>query len=307
MQMTFYTGDAFPEQYHGDAFIAMRGSWNRKPPSGYEVLRIRFEDGQPAGFEPFVSGFLMEDATSSSGWGHMGRLAGLAEGPDGALYLSDDTNGVIYRIVYRGADEGSAAPELTNAAGANVRMLGDAITPGETPERGLARSSVEPSGAPIALRSTAFDDGEPIPKPYAAERQNISPPLEWEAGPEGTRSYALIVDDPDAPVPNPPFTHWVAYDIPADVTALREGVPGTPRLPEPEGMLQGPNDRGSSGWYGMRPPIGDPAHAYHFQLFALDRVLDLPHGASRAEVIDAMRGHVLAVGELVGTYRRPPG
>ena len=74
--MAFYTGDAFPEDYWRDAFVAMRGSWNRQPPSGYEVVRIDFEDGQPVGFEPFITGFLMEDEESPSGWGHMGRLAG---------------------------------------------------------------------------------------------------------------------------------------------------------------------------------------------------------------------------------------
>lgn len=91
MQMAFYTGDAFPNEYNGDAFVAFRGSWNRQPPSGYEVMRVDFEEGEPIAMEPFLTGFLMEDEESPTGWGHMGRLAGLAQGPDGALYLSDDT------------------------------------------------------------------------------------------------------------------------------------------------------------------------------------------------------------------------
>ena len=116
MQMTFYTGDAFPDEFRGDAFIAMRGSWNRQPPSGYEVLRVDFEDGKPVAMEPFVSGFLMESAESPTGWGHMGRLAGMAEGPEGSLYLSDDTGGIIYRITYEGEEAAERpAPSFTNA------------------------------------------------------------------------------------------------------------------------------------------------------------------------------------------------
>ncbi len=102
LQMTFYTGDAFPSEYRNDAFIAMRGSWNRKPPSGYEVVRVRFdEDGQATAMEPFITGLLVD--TGDDTWGHLGRLAGLAELPDGSLLLGDDTNGVIYRITYAGA------------------------------------------------------------------------------------------------------------------------------------------------------------------------------------------------------------
>ena len=304
MQLTFYTGDAFPEDYRGDAFIAMRGSWNRKPPSGYEVLRIDFEDGEPVSFEPFVTGFLMEDPEGDTGWGHLGRLAGLAQGPDGALYLSDDTNGVIYRIAYAGDGSTGDGPAVTNEAGADVRMLGDVAAEAPEAENGLAIDLVEPSQGPIEVISTAFEDGAAIPDTYAAEGGNISPPLNWGEGPEGTRSYAVIMDDPDV-TEAPPFTHWVLYDLPADSTTLAEAVPGTPRLEVPEGALQGPNDRGSIGYYGPRPPAGDPAHEYHIQVFALDTTLDLPHGATRAEVIEAMQGHVLSSGETVGTYRRP--
>lgn len=109
MQMVFDASGRMPGEYAGDAFVAMRGSWNRQPPSGYEVLRVDFENGEPVGMEPFLTGFLMEDSESPTGWGQMGRLAGMTQGPDGALYLSDDENGVIYRIVY----EGPSAPERT--------------------------------------------------------------------------------------------------------------------------------------------------------------------------------------------------
>lgn len=116
MQMAFDTRGMWPADYRGDAFIALRGSWNRQPPSGYEVLRVDFDDGEPVGMKPFVTGFLMEDDESPTGWGQMGRLVGLAQGPDGALYLSDDENGIIYRVTYMGPGAPERpAPEFTNA------------------------------------------------------------------------------------------------------------------------------------------------------------------------------------------------
>jgi Raf kinase inhibitor-like YbhB/YbcL family protein len=116
------------------------------------------------------------------------------------------------------------------------------------------------------------------------------------------------MEDPDAK-PALPFVHWVAWNIPADVTRLPEGVQEQPRLTEPDGVLQGRNTRGSVGWYGPRPPVGDPAHRYHFQVFALDTKLDVPFGADRDQVLAAMQGHVLAKGEIVGRYKqdqKPP-
>ena len=97
MGMAFYTGSAFPAEYRGDAFVAMRGSWNRWPPSGYEVVRIRFDDGRPVAIEPFATGWLIED-----GRAHFGRLVGLTQHPDGSILVTDDTNGVVYRIAYGG-------------------------------------------------------------------------------------------------------------------------------------------------------------------------------------------------------------
>lgn len=102
----------------------------------------------------------------------------------------------------------------------------------------------------------------------------------------------------------PPFVHRIAYDIPAQVTEMREGVPGSERLPPPVGALQGRNDQGSIGYVGSNPPVGDPPHSYPVQIVALDTLLDLPHVAGRPEVIEAMQGHVLSVGETVGTYQR---
>ena len=127
MQMSFYTGAAFPEQFRGDAFVAMRGSWNRQPPSGFEVMRVDFQNGKPMAIEPFLTGFLVESSDSPTGWAQMGRLAGLAQGPDGALYLSDDENGIIYRITYKGdAAPSRPQPKVTNgeADALNLGMVG---------------------------------------------------------------------------------------------------------------------------------------------------------------------------------------
>jgi Raf kinase inhibitor-like YbhB/YbcL family protein len=113
----------------------------------------------------------------------------------------------------------------------------------------------------------------------------------------------VITEDPDAK-PITPFVHWVAWNIPADRTSLPEGLQEQPRLTQPEGVLQGRTSRGSVGYFGPKPPVGDPPHHYHFQVFALDAKLDVPAGADRDQLLAAMQGHVLAAGELVGTYRQ---
>ena len=95
MQMAFYTGAQFPDEYRSSAFVAMRGSWNRKPPSGYEVVRIRFQNGKPIAIEPFLTGFLVQQGGT---WGYFGRPVGVAVAKDGLLLLNDDVNGVIYRV-----------------------------------------------------------------------------------------------------------------------------------------------------------------------------------------------------------------
>jgi Raf kinase inhibitor-like YbhB/YbcL family protein len=135
---------------------------------------------------------------------------------------------------------------------------------------------------------------------YSEYADGVSPALSWSAVPDA-RSYALIMEDPDAK-PALPFVHWVAWNIPQEVTALPEGVQEQPRLSEPEGVLQGRNTRGSMGYYGPHPPVGDPPHHYHFQVFALDAKLDVPFGADRDQVLAAMKGHVLAQGEVDGKY-----
>jgi len=323
LQFTFYEGGQFPAEYRNDAFVTFRGSWNRKPPSGYEVVRVRFQDGEPAAFEPFLTGFLSE--TEGGRHGYMGRPAGLAVARDGSLLVGDDTNGIIYRVSYAGPAEGKRADagpssRPTDAGRSPLLVLagtGAATKPAAKPPAaelkddadaaGLAINLLDTkAGEPLEVRSEAFKDNARIPGRFSAYDENFSPALSWSKGPDGTRSYVVMVENPDAKEPKP-FVHWIAYAIPADLTRLREGLLGQPRLTEPEGLLQGQNSYGSVGWQGMKPPAGDPAHHYHFQVFALGRELGLEPGAKRDEVIEAMRGHVLAAGELVGTFSNQAG
>ena len=155
----------------------------------------------------------------------------------------------------------------------------------------------------ITVDSPAFADGGPVPDRFADYGGKVSPALEWSGVPAGTKSIALVVEDPDAPPPRTPYVHWVLYNVPPTVTRLPENVPKGERLNDPSGALQGKNDAGSTGYFGPRPPPGGPHH-YHFQVFALDRALALGPGATRHDLAAAMRGRVLAKGRLVGTYQK---
>jgi Raf kinase inhibitor-like YbhB/YbcL family protein len=291
MQMAFYDGSAFPEDYRGDAFVAMRGSWNRRPPSGYEVVRINFENGKPVAFERFLEGFLLRQENEK--YGYLGRLTGIALGKDGALFVADDSNGIVYRVRYEGEQQESAG---------NAMSIPNALA--EKPASKIALELIEAKDTQTIAVSGAFPADQPIPLQYSADGDNASPALEWDAGPEDTKSYVVIVDDPDADKPKP-FTHWVAYDIPGNVIRLREGMPGTSILQEPKDLKQGANSMGSTGYTGPKPPVGDPAHQYHFQVFALDiESLGIDPGATREDVIEAMKGHVLGKGEITGRFER---
>jgi Raf kinase inhibitor-like YbhB/YbcL family protein len=147
----------------------------------------------------------------------------------------------------------------------------------------------------IHITSTAFEEGQPIPKKYSADGPNVSPPLAWDAPPAGTKSLALVCEDPDAP--RGTWTHWVLFNLPAETRKLEEGA----KLPG--GAVQGTNDFGKLGYGGPSPPPGKP-HRYFFKLYALDTQLDLPAGARRQQLLDAVKGHVLAEGQLMGTYGR---
>lgn len=152
----------------------------------------------------------------------------------------------------------------------------------------------------MALRSSAFEHDAGIPRRHTCDGDDVSPQLEWEGAPEGTQSFALVVDDPDAPAKA--FVHWVAYDIPAEAAALPEGVGEADGAPG--GGTHGVNDFEDRGWGGPCPPRDHGTHHYVFTLYALDRKLGLEAGATKGQLVEAMRGHVLAEAELVGTYER---
>ena len=152
----------------------------------------------------------------------------------------------------------------------------------------------------VDVKSPEFEGGQEIPFRYSAEGQNISPPITWSNIPTGSKSIALLVEDPDAPLPQP-FVHWIAFNIDPFTLSLHEGVP----VEEQMMLKQGKNSGLKTGWTGMAPPKGDTAHHYHFQVFALDEMLQLENGIGRSALIKAMAGHVISRGEVVGKFRRP--
>jgi Raf kinase inhibitor-like YbhB/YbcL family protein len=154
----------------------------------------------------------------------------------------------------------------------------------------------------FALTSAAFDEGAEIPIRHTCEGEDVSPPLRWSAPPEGSRSLALVVDDPDAPDPRAPrmtWVHWVLVDLPPAAGSLPEGV--TPET-LPKGARMGRNDWKRSGYGGPCPPIG--RHRYFHKLYALDVVLSELAAPTKAELERAMKGHVLAEAVLIGTYAK---
>ncbi|RYG38658.1 MAG: YbhB/YbcL family Raf kinase inhibitor-like protein [Burkholderiales bacterium] len=294
MAMVFATGSAFPAEFQSDAFVAMRGSWNRQPASGYEIARVRFFNGKPTAIEPFVTGFLTDN-----GQKHIARPVGLAVARDGALLMSDDANGVIYRVAFEGgAISPAQAPPADKLIAQTSKGVGVplAIDRNETSTKGV-----------ITVSATSFAANGPIPEKHSDYADGVSPALKWTAV-RGAKSYAIIMEDPDAK-PITPFVHWVAYNIPASITSLPEGLQEQIRLTEPDGMLQGVTSRNTPGYFGPQPPVGDPAHRYAFQVLALDKMLDVPPGATRDEVLMAAKGHVIGKGSLAGRYAqvvKPP-
>ncbi len=150
----------------------------------------------------------------------------------------------------------------------------------------------------IKLTSTAFAEGGMIPRQYTCDGKDMSPPLAWSGVPTTAKTLALISDDPDAPVGT--WVHWVLFNLPASVQGLPENVPTTKTLLN--GARQGTNDFGRIGYGGPCPPSG--THRYYFKLNALDTELKLDAGATKAQVLKAMEGHVLAQGQLMGRYKR---
>lgn len=155
----------------------------------------------------------------------------------------------------------------------------------------------------ITLQSPAFAANAPIPKDCSGEGKDLSPELTWSDAPAKTQSFALIMDDPDAPPGT--WVHWVIYDIPAGAKMLKAGVVRDEKLPDgsKQGLGWGVDKFEKVGYYGPYPPTGK-LHRYFFKLYALDKLLGLSPQATKPEVMKAMLGHIIGQGELVGTYRR---
>lgn len=156
----------------------------------------------------------------------------------------------------------------------------------------------------LIVESAAFQQHQPIPRKYTGDGDDVSPPLSWSGVPTAARELALVVDDPDAPTPEP-WVHWILYKIPPTVTSLPEHVLPALRVSFPAGALHGKNSWPKGiGYRGPAPPKGHGLHHYHFKLYALDAPADLAPGVDKAALLAAMEGHVVAEGELIGTYLR---
>lgn len=188
----------------------------------------------------------------------------------------------------------------------------DSQRPAETPRADSAagqneNASAGGSAVKFKISSDGFKEGEAIPRKFAGEGDDVSPPLAWEGAPGGTKEFALICDDPDARS-REPWVHWVIYGIGPEVHALPENVrSNVGQLTEPITAKQGENffDSGNTiGYRGPMPPPGRGTHHYHFKLYALDSQLNVAPSVTKQQLLDAMKGHVLAETELIGTYER---
>lgn len=177
-----------------------------------------------------------------------------------------------------------------------VKRLGRVLRPVRAGANKLAAGKLgSEDNATLEVTSSAFHVGQELPRSATADGEGIPPPIAWKGVPEGARSMALVCEDPDAPFPEP-FVHWIVYGIPAKDGTLDTSALSTAR--------EGLNSRGTRGYTGAAPPPGHGTHHYHFQVFALDTELPLHPGAGRSALLAAMRGHVVAWGDHVGTYGR---
>lgn len=171
----------------------------------------------------------------------------------------------------------------------------------DKPGPGTSKAPDTRSGT-IKLTSSAFEHNGTIPDKHTGVGGDASPPLSWSGAPAGAKSFALICDDPDAG--DEPFVHWVIYNIPGDVTELPEKVERKPEPSSPKGAQQGKNGGFESGYFGPMPPPGKP-HRYVFKIYALDSKLNLaPDDTEKPALLEAMEGHILADGELIGKFER---
>jgi Raf kinase inhibitor-like YbhB/YbcL family protein len=165
---------------------------------------------------------------------------------------------------------------------------------------------LSPAVQPLYVTSPAAEPGQPIPDVYTAFGKNTSPPITWDGAPPNTLAYAVIMEDSDAGGSTPKL-HWVAYNIPGSAKGLGHAIRNAAEPKVFSGMRQGVNAFGGIGYIGPHPDAGDPPHHYHFEVFALDRPLNIKGGVSLDKVIAAMNDRVIAEGEVVGTYAAPPG
>lgn len=208
----------------------------------------------------------------------MGRLAGVAQLPDGSMLVSDDTNNVIYRVSYGS----QTTPPIMQREDISLNL----------PETASSRGA-------ISVSSSAFSNGSALPNQFSAYFQNVSPALSWSGVPAEAKSIVVMMEDPDSGLK--PTTHWLLANLPPTTTSLPENVSKDDRYGD---AIQGSNISGKPGYFGPRPPVDDKPHTYHFQVFALDTMLNLPVGYNRQALLDAMRNHVLAKGEITGVYQR---
>lgn len=195
--------------------------------------------------------------------------------------------------------------ETASNVGKLVRYaIGAAMVPVRAgDEKMTSRQPATASPNTLRLTSETFLPNQPIPTRNTPQGENLSPALSWSGVPEAARELVLICEDPDAPKPRP-SVHWILHRLPTDVLSLPEGVPAERELKQFGGAVQGQNDFKTRGWKGPRPPLGHGVHHYHFQLFAIDTQLSLGPDANLDELTRAMKGHVLAEGEIVGTYEQ---
>jgi Raf kinase inhibitor-like YbhB/YbcL family protein len=178
----------------------------------------------------------------------------------------------------------------------------------QTPE--ARKSTLTESERVMRITSSGFEDNAKLDAKYTVEGQDVSPPISWSDVPPETKSFALICDDPDAPSPRrpgpDPWVHWLIFNIPADLLALPQGIGHEPEPEQVPGARQGVNSWPSDnvGYRGPAPPPGSGTHRYFFKLYALDSMLELGAGATKKQLLEAMSGHILGEGQLVGTYER---
>ena len=191
----------------------------------------------------------------------------------------------------------AATTGVAGCAGAGRDRGGQETTTAETPQE----TTTATDGA-FAISTGAWENGETVPTRYTCEGENVSPPFTVSNPPDGTEAFALVMDDPDAP--DPPFVHWLAWNIPADTREIPENVARGETVDALGGGAQGANGTGELGYVGPCPPEGDPQHTYLFSLYALDAPLDLDPGAEYRRVVDAVMRNAVARSRYVGQYER---